>query len=146
MTARALLVALLVVLLGAASAAGWFAARRRVISSWGGTFDCSLRAGSSVLTQGWMLGIGRYDGGAFEWYRLFSLSLRPRERVARRGLRVVRRRAPTRAELPALQNGALVVECRELGRSIELAMTRSALTGFLAWMEAAPPGQHTNVA
>ncbi|RJK98445.1 DUF2550 family protein [Vallicoccus soli] len=144
-----LVVVLALVLLVAVVLAG-YAARRRLISSWGGTFDCSLRAGPpgvrQSVTHGWMLGIGRYDGGALEWYRLFSLSLRPRERVARRALTVVGRREPDRTEVPVLQPGAVVVECRELERDVDLAMTGSALTGFLAWLEAAPPGQGTNVA
>jgi hypothetical protein len=37
-----------------------------------------------------------------------------------------------------------VVECRagEAADTVELAMGESALTGFLAWLEAAPPGQY----
>jgi hypothetical protein len=40
----------------------------------------------------------------------------------------------------------MVLECNQQGRVIELAMSEDALTGFLSWLEAAPPGQHVNVA
>ena len=28
--------------------------------------------------RGWLLGLGRYSGDALEWFRIFSLSPRPR--------------------------------------------------------------------
>ncbi len=56
--------AFLAVCLVLLSAFAWFAARRRLITSWGATFECSLRGGRSLIAHGWMLGIGRYDGGA----------------------------------------------------------------------------------
>jgi hypothetical protein len=31
--------------------------------------------------------------------------------------------------------------CRHNERSVEFAMSPEALTGFLAWLESAPPGQ-----
>jgi hypothetical protein len=38
----------------------------------------------------------------------------------------------------------VVVECQtgERAEPMELAMSESALTGFLAWLEAAPPAPH----
>jgi hypothetical protein len=46
----------------------------------------------------------------------------------------------------ALLAGAIVVECSSAGTVLELGMTEDALTGFLSWLEAAPPGQHMSVA
>jgi hypothetical protein len=39
-----------------------------------------------------------------------------------------------------------VLVCEHKGLRLELAMSDDALTGFLAWLEAAPPGQRVNVA
>ncbi len=38
--------------------------------------------------------------------------------------------------------GAYVVECLDSGVRVDLAMSHSAVTGFLSWLEAAPPGAH----
>jgi hypothetical protein len=40
----------------------------------------------------------------------------------------------------------VVVECGIAGRTVELGMGEGELTGFLAWLEAAPPGQNVSVA
>jgi hypothetical protein len=34
-----------------------------------------------------------------------------------------------------------VLRCRDGQRTVELAMTPGVLTGFLSWLEAAPPGR-----
>jgi hypothetical protein len=119
----------------------------------GGTFDCSLRLPSfhdPALPvdggKGWVFGIGRYAADAVEWYRMFSFALRPRMLLPRRGIEVVGQRTPVGQEELALLAGWVVLECRHAGRSIELGMSIDALTGFLSWLEAAPPGQHVNVA
>ncbi len=71
---------------------------------------------------------------------MFSLSLRPRRRYSRRDLEVLRLRDPSGDEHKALLEGAVVMECRAHGTPVELAMSRSTATGFLAWLEATPPG------
>jgi hypothetical protein len=49
---------------------------------------------------------------------------------------------PEGAEVFALLSGVVIVRCREgAGSNVELAMGEAALTGFLSWLEAAPPGQ-----
>lgn len=55
------------------------AARRRWLSRSGGTFECSLRLRTAVPGAGWVLGVGRYNGGRLEWFRFFSFSVRPRQ-------------------------------------------------------------------
>ena len=47
---------------------------------------------------------------------------------------------PSGPEAFALYGGHLVVECSTPGGPLELAMSRSALTGFSSWLEAGPPG------
>jgi hypothetical protein len=60
--------------------------------------------------------------------------------LSRRTLEVVRRRPPSGSEQRALQEGAVVLECRVGERPVELAMQPSTVTGFLAWLESRPPG------
>jgi hypothetical protein len=46
-------------------------------------------------------------------------------------------------EATALGPDRIVIEIRsDLSEHVELAMTDQALTGFLAWLEASPPGSH----
>jgi hypothetical protein len=56
---------------------------------------------------------------------------------------VVSRRPADPVEMTSVGSGAVVVEC-DIGegadRRVELALSDDALTGFLAWLEAAPPG------
>ena len=120
--------------------------RRRWLSHWGGTFECSVRtspptsSSAAATARGWALGLGRYAGSQLEWFRVFSLSPRP-QHVFPRTLSVSRPRKPHGAEAFSLYAGHVVVDVQlEDGRKIELAMSESALTGFLAWTEAAPPG------
>ena len=135
------LAALVVVVLAAVAV---LAVRRRVITRRGGTFDCSLRLRPSDSGKGWALGIGRYSGDSLEWYRVFSYATRPRHVMARRELEIVDRRVPEGAEAFALLSGAVIVRCRDgsdAGAMVEFAMGDDALTGFLSWLEAAPPGE-----
>jgi hypothetical protein len=120
--------------------------RRRLLGRSGGTFECSVRikppAKSGVVSsaRGWTLGLGRYSGDSLEWFRVFSFSPRPRH-VFGRSMTIVRRRTPTGAEAFSLYAGHRVIEIKpESGGTVELAMSEAALTGFLAWTEAAPPG------
>ena len=55
---------------------------------------------------------------------------------------MVSRRPADPAEETSIGSGTVVVEC-DTGRAaarIELALSEDALTGLLAWLEAAPPG------
>ena len=115
-------------------------ARRAALSWAGGTIEVSLRLKQPGHGRGWVNGVGRFVGEELHWYRVFSLSPRPRRRYARGELEVLRRRAPSGAEFRALLDGAVVMECRADGRPLELAMSCSAVTGFLAWLESRPPG------
>ena len=44
-------------------------------------------------------------------------------------------------EVFSLLAGAVVVKCRHDEGFVEFAMSPDALTGFLAWLESAPPGR-----
>ena len=117
------------------------AARRFLLERGGGTVDCGLRR---VPGEGaWRPGVAAYSGDQFRWYHQFSVVLRPQAILERRTLNVAARRMATPAESAALGPGLLVVECEVGGRErVELAMSEAALTGFLSWLEAAPPGSY----
>ena len=114
--------------------------RRAGLQRAGGTVELSLRLKRPGHGRGWVNGVGRFVGDELQWYRVFSLSPRPRRRYSRRDLQVLKRREPSGAEHRALLDGAVVMECRAGDRPVELAMSCSAVTGFLAWLEARPPG------
>ncbi len=115
--------------------------RRRWISRYGGTFEFSVRVRSGRAGRGWILGVGRYTGGDLEWFRIFSLSPWPRYRYRRSELAFVGRRDAEGVEAFSLYSGHIVVTCRTPGGLLEVAMSPDALTGFLAWLESAPPGR-----
>ncbi|MDF3297839.1 DUF2550 domain-containing protein [Streptomyces tropicalis] len=127
-----------------------FGLRRRLIQRSGGTFDCSLRQGVPEGTdtggKGWGYGVARYSGDRVEWFRVFSYAPRPRQVLERSAIEVAGRRLPEGEEELALLSDAVVLACVHRGTRLELAMSEDALTGFLAWLEAAPPGQRVNVA
>lgn len=130
---------LVVILLIALACATGIAVRRTLIERGGGSVDCALRRGPD---RHWRLGVAAYRADELCWYPIFGLRLRPREIYARRGLSVVSRRPADEAETTSIGPGAVVVEC-DTGNGaarIELALSEDALTGFLSWLEAAPPG------
>jgi len=129
-------VLLLVVLYGVS-----LVVRRRWISRHGGTFEFSVRVRSSRAGRGWLLGVGRYSGDVLEWFRIFSLAPRPKLRFRRAELEYVGSRDAVGIESYSLYAGHIIVECRARSGPLEVAMSPEALTGFLAWLEAAPPGQ-----
>ncbi len=121
--------------------------RRLVLQRDGGTIQCALRLHSTRRGHAWALGLGRYSADGLQWFRLFSLSHRPRRTFARERLTIASRRAPHAAEAIVLPPGAIVLECRLRTfsgriREVEIAMSESAVTGFLAWLESVPPGTH----
>lgn len=116
------------------------AIRRRWLLGSGGAIDMSLRLRFGRVGRGWALGVGRYTGDDLLWFRVFALTLRPSRTLSRRGLRVVAQRAPQGAESWAVQSGAVIVECRDDSGPVHLAISPDALTGFLSWLESAPPG------
>lgn len=127
-----------------------FGLRRRLIQRSGGTFDCSLRWNvpekGDASSKGWVYGVARYNGDRIEWFRVFSYAPRPRRTLERSAIEVLARRIPDSEEELALLSDSVVLGALHRGTRLELAMSEDALTGFLAWLEAAPPGQRVNVA
>ena len=156
---------LLLVLAVAALVAVALASRRILLGRTGGTVECGLRATPEAP---WRLGLAAYKPDQLYWFSAFGLRLRPQEAFDRRSLSVLARRPAASSEVVSIGAGTVVVECktepgavrrREGGRragrpakaagraasgsaprTVELAMSEEALTGFLAWLESSPPG------
>lgn len=131
------LLLLLVLLYGAC-----LIARRRWISRHGGTFEFSVRVRPTRAGRGWILGVGRYSGDELEWFRIFSLAPHPKLVLRRSELGYLGSRVPTVGpEAYSLYSGHVIVICSTPRGRLEVAMSPEALTGFQAWLEAAPPGR-----
>ncbi len=134
------------------------AVRRRWLARQGGTFECSARLRTAHPSGGWALGVARYNGEMLEWFRFFSYAFRPRLSLRRGEVRVADSRDPDPVEALALYEGQRVLML--VGRATapsaaavtavepalakgqwELAMDPESMTGLLAWLESAPPGQ-----
>jgi hypothetical protein len=119
--------------------------RRWFIARAGGTIGMSMRLSRYVAGRGWAPGFGRFSGDELRWYRMFSLGPRPRRILSRQDLKVQQKRAPAGPERLVMPDGWVVVQCSRgpsksgPGVDIELALAESALTGFLSWIESAPP-------
>lgn len=134
-----LVVVLLVVLVVGLSA------RRRYLARGGSTFDLSVNTRRPASTaRGWTLGVGRYTDNELEWFRTFSLGWRPRYRFRRGRVELVNRRDPAGAEAFALHAGHTIAECRTDSGNVQLGLSPESLTGFLAWLESAPPGRDSS--
>jgi hypothetical protein len=132
------------------------ATRRFLLERGGGTVECGLRRPAG--RGSWRLGVAAYQGDELRWYGALGVLLRPEGVFHRRSLTVLSRRPPLPSEGTVLGPEHVVVElctksaadhpdlsdshAESPGDHVELAMTTEALTGFLAWLEASPPGSH----
>jgi len=131
----------LVVLLGLAVVAVWYGLRWVRMRRNGGV-SVALRWDPDNVRAGWHLGMGRYEGEVFAWYRVWSLRTRADRVFERETLMIADRRDPIGTEAYAVPSDATVLRCETSGRQpIEIAMGPDALTGFLSWLESAPPGR-----
>ncbi|MGN9838539.1 DUF2550 domain-containing protein [Nonomuraea sp. H19] len=99
-----------------------------------GNVPCRLRVGG----RGWQSGVARYADGELHWIPLIGFRLRPRHAIARRGLVVSPRRE--------IGDGLYAVDCSGSTPDVSIAMSADAMTGFLAWLESAPPSAYLDVA
>lgn len=104
--------------------------------------NVALRWRPENAREGWHLGVGRYVGEQFAWYRVWSLRGGPSRVLHRERLYIIDRREPVGTESYAVPAGSVVLRCRsDDGEAIEVAMGPDALTGFMSWLESAPPGR-----
>jgi hypothetical protein len=113
--------------------------RREVIAR-GGSIELSIRLSSYADGRGWSPGIARFVGDEMHWYRVFSLSIRPRRVLNRRMFTINHRRRPDQLERRALPGHMVVLRCVSQREPVEIAMEEATVTGFMSWLEAAPPG------
>lgn len=126
-----------VLLAGALVIAGLAFRRLRLVRQ--GGIDVALRSSFNDAGRGWHQGVGRYQGDDFAWFRVSSLRSGPDRVLDREQLEIVDRRGPTMPESYAMPNGSVVLRCRDGVDELELAMRHDTLTGFLSWLESAPP-------
>ncbi|MGH3874523.1 MAG: DUF2550 domain-containing protein [Pseudonocardiaceae bacterium] len=104
-----------------------------------GGIDVALRWRPDAAGRGWHQGVGRYRGDDFAWFGISSLRAGPDRVLDRDQLEIVERRGPTLPESYAVPSGSIVLRCRTGVDELELAMRQETLTGFLSWLESAPP-------
>ena len=113
--------------------------RRRILARHGGTFELSHRARTDKAGRGWVLGLGRYTADTLEWFRIFSLSPRPKHVWSRADLAYTGQRNPGGVEQLSLYPDHVVIRCTSREGEVELALSQEALMGFQSWLEASPP-------
>jgi hypothetical protein len=119
----------------------WYALRWMRMRGGGGV-SVALRWDPDDARAGWHLGVGRYEGESFAWYRVWSLRAGPDRVFERAALEIADRRNPSGSEAYAVPAGSTVLRCQSVAQeAIEIAMGPGALTGFLSWLESAPPGR-----
>jgi len=112
-------------------------ARRILIQRPGGAVECGLRRAADAR---WQPGIAAYRPGQLYWFHTIGIRLRPDAVFDRNALRLVgRQTAQSMAEL-GLGPATVVVQFAICGEAepLWLALDQDALTGLLAWLEAAP--------
>ncbi|CAL9345665.1 DUF2550 domain-containing protein [Saccharothrix sp. NPDC042600] len=119
-----------------------YLAWRRIRLLRAGGVHVALRTRLDGGGRGWHLGVGHYRGDEFVWSRALSLRTGPDRVIYRDGFEIDDRREPTASEAYAMPQGAVVLRCSGAkGEAVEIAMGPDALTGFLSWLESAPPGR-----
>jgi hypothetical protein len=123
-------------------AAAVLATRRYWLERGGGTVESGLRRPSG--RGPWRLGVVSYQRDELGWHGALGVALRPEYVFPRRSFEVTSRRPVDAAETAVLDPTWIVVEAKTGDEQdpVELAMSDQALTGLLAWLEAAPPGSH----
>jgi hypothetical protein len=123
-------------------AIGFLILRRALFIRAGGTIRLSVRTSVSVPERGWSNGLGRFVGDDLRFYRIFSFTLRPKRTLTRANLVVISRRTPAGQESFSLPADWVILRCSwPSGEPIEIAMAATTVTGFLSWLESAPPGE-----
>ena len=121
----------------------WLAVRRLRALRSGGVHAALRITRLGDAGKGWHLGVGRYQGDEFVWFRVLSLRPGADRVISRSALEIADRRDPSGPELYSMPPSSRVLRFRETGSEvdIEIAMSPDALTGFLSWLESAPPGR-----
>lgn len=116
--------------------------RRRWLTGQGGMFDCALQLFGREPGTGWSLGVARYRGEQLQWFRSFSLSMRPRVVLARGRTEYVGRRPAAGTETVVLFEHSTILTVRDTqtGKEHRLGMAVESAMALISWLESAPPG------
>ncbi|MGV8847181.1 DUF2550 domain-containing protein [Tessaracoccus sp.] len=119
-------------------------ARRRWLTGQGGLFDCAHRVSDGVPGSGWVLGLARFRDDRLEWFRAFSLGMRPSVSLQRGMTTYVYQRPASGLEQVVLfeESRVILVRDRSTQREYSLAMDGDTTMGLITWLESAPPGSH----
>jgi hypothetical protein len=114
--------------------------RRMAIRRPGGAVDCSLRQDGE---DRWRRGVAAYRTDQLCWFRSNGVGLRPDVAFDRHALQLVARHDANAAGVSGTRGATdeTVVVRFETGGDdgpVWLALSRDALTGLLAWLEAGP--------
>ncbi|MDI1459671.1 DUF2550 domain-containing protein [Catellatospora sp. KI3] len=134
-----LLEAVAIILVVALALLAFLFVRREIFARRHGTVELYLRLRQRPGGRGWAPGFAQFRGDDLRWYRMFSLSPRPRRKLSRRDLAVVSRRPPTQDEAVLVPADWVVLQCADSRTTVEIAMPLHTVTGFLSWLEAAAP-------
>ncbi|MGO1384227.1 MAG: DUF2550 domain-containing protein [Arachnia sp.] len=118
--------------------------RRRWLTGQGGLFDCAYRISDGVPGTGWVLGLARYREDRLEWFRAFSLGMRPSVSMRRSMTTYVHQRPASGLEEVVLFENSHVILLRDRlsEREERFAMDGDTTMGLITWLESAPPGSH----
>lgn len=108
--------------------------RLRALTHRVGSFECDVRP-ANAPTAAWTQGIAHYGVGRIDWWRLWSVSVRPACVWTRNDLAVTDRAPLDGRGRPDLY----LVRCSYRGTDVELSMSASAYAGLASWLESAPP-------
>jgi hypothetical protein len=116
------------------------AMRRAAIRRPGGAVECSLRQSGD---DHWRRGVAAFRTDQLYWFSTCGVGLRPDAAFDRRAMQLVARRDVDTTEMikPPDELTQLVVVRFETGADADpvwMALSRDALTGLLAWIEAGP--------
>jgi hypothetical protein len=105
------------------------ATRRIAIRRPGGAVRCSLRRDSALR---WQRGVVAYRTGQLLWFRSMRVRMRPDAAFDRGAMRLAERSEPE------LGNAVVRFDTGTPGETLWLQLSPDALTGLMAWLEAAP--------
>ncbi len=106
------------------------ATRRAAIRRPGGAVECSLRQDGD---DRWRRGVAAYRTDQLYWFSSYGVGFRPYAAFDRRALQLV-----SRQEYDSGDSIVARFETGTDGDPVCLAMSKDALTGMLAWLEASP--------
>ncbi|MFF5080067.1 DUF2550 domain-containing protein [Actinoplanes sp. NPDC000266] len=120
--------------------------RRRLLMAGGGTIRLQIHVSTLVPGRGWSTAIGQFVGGELRIHRLFTFAFRPKRVLDRGALTIEERRRPEGPERLTIPGHWVVLKLATATDELEIAMAESTVTGFLSWLEAAPPGPPGSIA